>query len=1716
MADEYEDYLAEQQGGGVSAPADDSLAGGVDGDDSYEEFQRQQRQAMLAQSRREKKKPAGAGLPIAPVAAVTPAAADGFTPPAARVSAPAKRAVTQPTFSPRDVTGTKADVRGGGLEGLLRSNTMIGRAEAIPGAVATGVAEGAAGLARAAVEHPFQTAGWVVAPEVMAPIAAFNAGETVGTYTDQQRRGIPVDQQGQPTERRVSGFEAGMEVAALAPVLPHVARQGASRFNAVARDVEAGARFSSALDRAMSDAGKARARKTAGNAPEMLALKPGQYEMPGVDWETPLADTKKAAAEASAERQSFRGQPRALLPATAEKTEGAVRAGEVSAENRVVRASDADVESYRRMRDNNTFMPGREVGSPRPFPEEPLPDFEQRVSGRRNVRDTALERMAIQDEGAEGLRRPSGALRSNLTDASEDALASELQRLHDANAQENIAPTAIDTGWGETWVGTKPGAAKAYGRQAMRGKTIDKLETELRRRGVEPSDALARLHEGMTDFDFSSPDRRGFSPIKPLALPIAAGAGAAAGAALDPDNPAEGAAAGAAAGFAASAFAIREPGIPSRTGRTRRRGGYVGSPGDPAQPYKQADLAPLFTKPKSSVLAAEDAAAAAEGRAPLDQTAGGTTRPQQGPLRTRAQTEAAEAADQDAITFEHDARGRVTGAKMGDRGVDFSYDDTGKLKGARPRKGEPAPAALESRQLPVGDGREFSSTQLNLPDDIGAKMQDFANGIPEDALAADGREATPHITVKFGLHGNDPAAVHKIIADHGPVPVTFGKTSLFPAGESGTHDVLKVDVDSPELRALNKKIADALPNTDTHPEYVPHATLAYLKPGEGAAYDGLDDFAGHQATIDNLTFHGTDYKETTIPLGKRKGVAAPAAIATLGAPAAGAAAGATQGDTPSERKRNALLGFTVGAGAAAFVARTALRKSGEKPPAESAAGRVVGSIDEKGGRPAAKDPLRAAGLSPNSAADATAAADVKAGDFVNLSKFALDETGEKRLSEQVQRVVADEKLAPKQAVTWQQTKEAAASLGLTPDRILRQTKLSGAEMLAVRNIVKGNTEQIIALEKKLATDGTMSAADRETAEATIAAADKQSDALLSKFVKERSRTGRDLNNLKILANATDDPVVWMARAKRLLGDAPLTDEMRSDIIRMANDKPDQLPQYVANLKPSTLWEKAIGLWKTGLLTNPKTHMANIISNTAMIGLERAKDVPAFALDRMLGMVTGHTTKALSARGMASAAAEGAAKGWEVAKRVMKGEAPADLSKHNVREIDYKNPVLNAYTHTIFRSLNAADKVYREMALAHSIDEQARVAAKLEGWKGEAFDKRVADLKASPTDEMALHAVEAADYTTFQDNSFLAKAASGVRRAFGKVGDVVLPFTRTPGNVAQRVFEYTPAGALTTINDLSALLKGAGTAQQQRAVVEQLGRSSIGSAALYAGYELASRGKWSGQNPETPAERETQQTEGKPSNAVEIGGRWYSLQRVSPIGNLLSVGAALYELNNKADATPFGTAVGGAAAAAKSIADQSFLQGLSGLAGATKDPVGAGERYGQQLVTSVIPAGVQGAVRAMQPNAKNERGASPVDVIKSRVGAGNLPDKSDALGQPVEHAGAGELLDPFNSKSAKGKKDPVIHEMETIGLTLGPLGIRKASKASETRPARKAETREEYAKRAHLEGSMLRGVLQNLFANPGYQKLAPEQRKAEAENVVTRTRAAITRRLNGAP
>ena len=113
------------------------------------------------------------------------------------------------------------------------------------------------------------------------------------------------------------------------------------------------------------------------------------------------------------------------------------------------------------------------------------------------------------------------------------------------------------------------------------------------------------------------------------------------------------------------------------------------------------------------------------------------------------------------------------------------------------------------------------------PKDVYIKPYDESYGIEEN----------PHVTVIYGIHENeiDPEVIHDVIQkEMKPLTVTINNISTFPGEE---YDVVKYDVPiTDQLKGYRERFIKGYPNTQTHPEYHPHMTLAYVNPGEGQKY----------------------------------------------------------------------------------------------------------------------------------------------------------------------------------------------------------------------------------------------------------------------------------------------------------------------------------------------------------------------------------------------------------------------------------------------------------------------------------------------------------------------------------------------------------------------------------------------------------------------------------------------------------------------------------------------------------------------------------------------------------------------------------------------------------------------------------------------------------------------------------------------------------------
>lgn len=712
--------------------------------------------------------------------------------------------------------------------------------------------------------------------------------------------------------------------------------------------------------------------------------------------------------------------------------------------------------------------------------------------------------------------------------------------------------------------------------------------------------------------------------------------------------------------------------------------------------------------------------------------------------------------------------------------------------------------------------------------------------------------------------------------------------------------------------------------------------------------------------------------------------------------------------------------------------------------------------------------------------------------LVNLAKFDLDPGGEKRL-----RDLIEQKGYTKKRVTHEETVEVAKELGLDPERLIRnaERRLSGAELLALRDAISENVDAMESAAKVLA-DPQSTSPQRDEAQQLMTRLHNQTEQFTARFIREREQTGRDLNALKIIAQRSLDPAVWLAQAERIKGLA-LTPEETLEISQLAKgQKRPELIHFVSSLHRSTKLDKFLTLWKAGLLTAPPTHAANILGNVSMAALETAKEPLAYVTDAIISLIRGEAmSKSPSFRGLFTAQFTGAARGTKAAYKIMKtGVNPEGSSKWNLTgRTNFNNAILQGYSDLVFNSLSAEDQIFKGASFGRHLEEHSRIRAKEIARKSGGtitFKDALAQIRADVPNDVLLKAIAGAEFDTFQNDNSVSSGVTAFNRAVSKSSTlrtgstITMPFVKTPTNVTARLFDYTPAGFFRV---LDSEVRG-----DQKKLSEALARAGLGSSLLWYGATLAAAGLATGAMPENQAEREAWNAEGKLPNAIKIKGHWSQVGRITPAGMLVALGAQLYTAWHKAENTAEAVS-GGLAATGRLITDQPFLQGISRTLGALADPANEGKRFIENTAGSVVPAIVSRTARAVDPLEREARGVT--DIVKSKIPIvrESLPAKRDVFGEEVKNRQgfASTMFDPTGTR--RDETTPLLAEMERLGVTpiLPSSQVRDSTAGKKEQRKRTPEERRTWLTDV---GPSLKQSLTLLIADPAYKALPDDQKE----------------------
>lgn len=230
---------------------------------------------------------------------------------------------------------------------------------------------------------------------------------------------------------------------------------------------------------------------------------------------------------------------------------------------------------------------------------------------------------------------------------------------------------------------------------------------------------------------------------------------------------------------------------------------------------------------------------------------------------------------------------------------------------------------------------------------------------------------------------------------------------------------------------------------------------------------------------------------------------------------------------------------------------------------------------------------------------------------------------------------------------------------------------------------------------------------------------------------------------------------------------------------------EEIYQKVAEQVPPT-WKDKWDAWRyMAMLTNPRTHIRNVVGNLGFQPVRMVKNEVGALLERVFGVE--EKTKAFAS---SPAMYRAAWNDYDKVGQLINGNRYSGVRS----EIEKRRPIfkikgLEAVRKGNTNALDFEDAVFKRITYADALAGYLTA----NGVKAEQMDGGTVaeDLLARARDYAAAEALRA----TYQDDSAVARKTAEVVQALGPVGEALLPFKRTPANILARGFEYSPAGLI---------------------------------------------------------------------------------------------------------------------------------------------------------------------------------------------------------------------------------------------------------------------------------------------------------------------------------
>lgn len=350
---------------------------------------------------------------------------------------------------------------------------------------------------------------------------------------------------------------------------------------------------------------------------------------------------------------------------------------------------------------------------------------------------------------------------------------------------------------------------------------------------------------------------------------------------------------------------------------------------------------------------------------------------------------------------------------------------------------------------------------------------------------------------------------------------------------------------------------------------------------------------------------------------------------------------------------------------------------------------------------------------------------------------------------------------------------------------------------------------------------------------------------------------------------------------------------------------DKILQDIANQIPSTLKDKWDSWRYLSMLGNPRTHIRNIGGNAVFMLPVKVKNAVGWVLEKTISK--DKRTKSLkSTKDSKNFAAADYAK----MKDIIQGSSGKyeELSKINELRRIYKFKPLEWLRKANFAALEWEDGIFLKH---HYVNAMAQFLT-ARGYTSEFMNSGTKDA-ASVLENARAYAMSEAQKATYRDANAIAETLSrwqrnlqnndklGVR-VVGQAVEGIVPFKKTPLNIAKRGVEYSPIGLISGLYDAAANIKsGKVTAAQ---AIDKIASGLTGTGLVILGMGLSKLGLVRGDDDDDDKLARLDSATGEQSYSFKIGNHSYTIDWVAPASMPFFMGVSMWNAFEKTDKFTF--------------------------------------------------------------------------------------------------------------------------------------------------------------------------------------------------------------------